>query len=198
MARFMGCPRERFWLKALFAEHALQKSENLVELASGELSEWYVDGRQITTHPIGLCLIADILYDFIKDTEVTAIGGPASGSIPISTAVAMLSAIKGIPIKSFWVNVIKTELIYQFPVVQGPLTEDDLVLIVDDVTTTGGSLVKALEGIDKITKKQYGVFTLVNRDNRATHFLEQEGLNLTYLFTLNDLIELYPPIEVRR
>src|SRR5271169_4382552 len=81
-----------------------QKGEKPFELASGGTSWHLFDCKRVTQDPEGISLIASIVYDMVKDKDLDAIGGIETGAIPICTAVAQLSFIKGNPIPAFWVR----------------------------------------------------------------------------------------------
>lgn len=190
----LGTERDRFWLKELLLRHAVQKRAHPFTLSSGGTSEWYIDCRKVTTRPDGLWLIAKIFYEYIKDTEVTAIGGMANGAIPIATAVSLVSAYENKQVKAFWlepdvVDGLSTEN-YN---VQGNVNMNDLVLIVDDVVTSGKSIANTMEilelaAIDRI----FGAAVIVRRDILA-NYSQSVLTEIRSVFTMTDLTSIYPP-----
>ena len=89
----------------MIAERSFQMSDTpSFKLASGKLSNYYVNCRLVTIDPEGMHLIGSLIYDKIKDIGIDVIGGPALGAIPIVDAVSMTAYHKGKYIKPFYVR----------------------------------------------------------------------------------------------
>jgi len=156
-------------------------------LSSGRESNFYLDGRIITMTPEGAYLIAAIILEMIKDDALDGFGGPTLGADPIVGAVACLSHIQGKPLKTFIVRSAAkahgTRRLVEGP----PLLSGDRVVLVDDVATTGKSLVEAKRILDSMGVIVNKAIVIVNRGEGAKENLNRVGLNLEAIFSLTDL-----------
>ncbi len=167
-------------------EHSFLKSEEPVfRLSSGKMSNTYFDLRLTTLSPLGQYLIGNLVYDKIRALGLRprGVGGLTMGADPISTSVAYASYLNGDPIEAF---VIRKE-----PKphgrglqIEGNVRPGDAVVIVDDVLTTGGSTIKAIN-----IARGYGLAVLAaivlldrcEQDGRQN--VESEGVALHSLLT---------------
>jgi len=171
-------------LKLLNIE-ALKKGKFV--LSSGKVSNYYLDGRVITLTPEGAYLAASIILELVNDRGIDAIGGPTLGADPIVGAVALLSHINKIPLKTFIVRKAAKEHGMQRKIEGPALNRGDTVILVDDVATTGKSLVEAKEALDKIGVNVAGAIVIVDRGEGARDNLAKAGLSLESIFTIKDL-----------
>ena len=169
-------------LKQLLIDYALIFDD--VKLSSGSQSTYYIDARMVTTSSEGASIIAEIMRDVIE--EVDAVGGPTIGADPI------LGALAG---KGYY----RTFIIRKEPKeyglckwIEGQLTEkDERVAIIDDVATTGRSLVKAIQTVKdhfphiNIAK----VVVLVDREEGAKEALSEHNYQLVSIFKASELIK---------
>ena len=168
-----------------YLRRAPQKGELPFELASGGTSLYLFDCKRVTQDPEGISLIASIVYDMVKDRDLDAIGGIETGAIPICTAVAQLSFIKGNPIPAFWVRHLpKTHGTKNK--IEGELKPGSRVVVVDDVTTRGNSIEEAIQEVQRIGCKIVGLMTLVDREEGAKVKLESEGFKFEAIFKSSD------------
>ena len=156
-------------------------------LSSGKTSNYYLDGRIITLTPEGAYLAAAIILELIKDKGIDAIGGPTLGADPIVGAVACLSHINKIAVKTFIVRKGVKEHGMQRQIEGPALKKGDKVILVDDVATTGGSLIEAREVLDKIGVRVEKAIVIVDRQEGAKENLTQAGIKLESIFTIEDL-----------
>src|SRR5437763_4587017 len=93
-------------LLALLKERSFKRAApgELFTLASGEKSEYFIDGKMTAVSSEGAGLIGEVLYDWTKDAEIDAIGGLQVGAIPLTTAAVIAYASHGRPIEGFWVR----------------------------------------------------------------------------------------------
>ncbi|MDD2679367.1 MAG: orotate phosphoribosyltransferase [Candidatus Omnitrophica bacterium] len=168
----------------LLHKEALRKG-NFV-LSSGKTSNYYLDGRVITLTPEGAYLVASIILEMIKDRKIDALGGPTLGADPIAGAVATLSHIKNIPLKTFIVR--KTVKEHGAGrQVEGPaLEKTSEVILVDDVATTGKALIEAKRALAQLGITAREAIVIVDRCAGAKENLAKEGLTLTSIFTVKD------------
>jgi len=156
-------------------------------LSSGKVSPYYLDGRVITLTPEGAYLVASIILELIKDRAVTAFGGPTLGADPIVGAVAALSHLKKVPLKTFIVRKAIKEHGTQRQV-EGPALEKGCnVMLVDDVATTGKSLIEAGQALDNMNIKATQAIVIVDRCEGAAENLAKAGIQLSSIFTIKDL-----------
>jgi orotate phosphoribosyltransferase len=115
-------------------------------LASGKQSDYYMDGRRTTLSAEGAKLIGEILYEWIAPLNVQAVGGLTMGADPIVSAVSLTSALKGNPINGFLIRK-EAKGHGTGRQIEGHLNPGDRVVLVEDVMTTGGSFLKAIEAV---------------------------------------------------
>lgn len=154
-------------------------------LASGKKSNFYIDGKQVTLDPNGLLLVGKTILAILAGTKVDAIGGPTLGADPIAAAVSLLSSQTGHPIRAFIVRKEAKKHGMQ-KMIEGPaLQAGDHVVMVEDVITTGGSVLTAIKEVEALKAKVIRVICLVDRNEGATELLAP--YNYTPIFTLQDL-----------
>lgn len=124
--------------------HALRTGD--FTLRSGARSTWYVDARATTFDGEGAALVAAAVLE-VLDPSATALGGPTQGADPIAVATAVVAASRGRPLKAFSVRPAAKQHGLGGRLV-GPVGPADRVTVVEDTTTTGGSL---LEVVDHLT-----------------------------------------------
>lgn len=174
-------PRAR--LRDLIEKLSLTRGE--FKLASGRTSNYFFDLKPTMLHPEGINLLADAILEKIKGLEVDYIGGLAMGAVPIMVAVVMKSQSTGRPLKGFWVRKeMKDHGIVK--AVDGHLADRAKVVIVDDVTTTGGSVMKAIKEAKGRQCEIKAVITVVDRLEGAKEILAEQGINLVSLYTTYD------------
>jgi len=175
----------RMDLLALLDKEALKKGKFV--LSSGKISNYYLDGRVITMTPEGAYLVASIILELIKGKDIDAIGGPTLGADPIVGAVAALSYLNKIPIKTFIVRKAAKEH-GTARQIEGPeLKKNSRVIIVDDVATTGKALIEAKVALDKAGVIASEAIVIVDRKEGAAENLAKVGLKLDSIFKIEDL-----------
>jgi orotate phosphoribosyltransferase len=174
----------RLRLLELIKKEALFKGD--YTLSSGKKSSYYIDLRLITMSAEGAYLIANILFDELKDENIDSIGGLTLGADPIASAYAAISFLRGKPASAFIIR--KEEKKHgKAKLIEGPLKKGARVVIVDDVATSGGSLVKAIDAAEAEGCKVVKVMSLVDRNEGASSELAKRGYSLQSLYNLKDL-----------
>lgn len=173
-------------LASLLHKDALKKGKFI--LSSGKESNFYLDGRIITMTPEGAYLVASIILEWIKGSDIQALGGPTLGADPIVGAVAVLSHIQQVPLKTFIVRKQAKEHGTQRQVEGPALKAGDRVVIVDDVATTGKSLVEAKAALDKMGVAVDRAIVIVDRNDGARENLEAIGCKLQAIFNIKELV----------
>lgn len=181
---------DRNALAALIREKALRFGN--FTLASGKKASYYLDCKHVTLDPAGARLVAEGILDLLgRDRLPTAIGGMAIGADPITAAVVTMSGIRGTPIKGFMIRKeSKGHGTNQH--VEGPVQPGDEVVIVEDVVTTGGSSLVAIERAEGFGLKVARVIGIVDRLEGGAQAFAQRSLPFASLFTINDF-GLTPP-----
>jgi orotate phosphoribosyltransferase len=156
-------------------------------LSSGRISNYYLDGRVITLTPEGAYLAASIILDSLNLKDIDAIGGPTLGADPIAGAIAALSHIRQIPLKTFIVRKEAKEHGRQRRIEGPALKKRSRVILVDDVATTGKALVEAKKALSKLGVRVVGAIVIVDRQEGARKNLARAGLKLESLFKKSDL-----------
>lgn len=174
-------------LLALLKKEAFKKG--VFVLSSGKTSDYYLDGRVITLTPEGAFLVASIILNSIKDDSVDAVGGPTLGADPITGAIAVLSHINKIPLKTFIVRKAVKEHGAQRQVEGPKLDKFNRVILVDDVATTGKALIEAKEAMDKIGVIVARAIVIVDRGEGAFENLQKAGIKLESIFSRSDLLD---------
>ena len=151
-------------LGEIIFERSFQYSENPpFTLASGRQSNYYFNCKTTTLDPEGMNLIGLVIFDMVKDSGITAAGGLTLGADPIANALSVISYQKGKPISSFIVRKdVKDHGTKS--AIEGNVKAGDRVLILDDVITTGGSTITAIEQAKRAGLIVDRVITLIDRE----------------------------------
>jgi orotate phosphoribosyltransferase len=150
-------------------------------LSSGRESDYYVDMKKAITDPEILFQVAKIISSMINQDKIDRIAGPALGAVPIATAVALQSGIPMLMIRKAQKGYGTSKLI------EGDLKEGDRVVVVEDVTTTGDSLLKAVNAILDNGGRVERAFVVVDREEGALEKFKTEGLLLEPLISISDV-----------
>jgi orotate phosphoribosyltransferase len=114
------------------------------KLVSGRLSRFYVNCKPTTLSARGMYLAGHLLFDAISDTDVAGVGGLTFGADPLAVATAFASEMNGQPINAFSIRKTRKDHgIVRW--IEGDVQQGQRVAIIDDVATTGGSTIKAIE-----------------------------------------------------
>ena len=119
-------------------------AEPTFKLVSGRLSRFYVNCKPTVLSPRGMYLTGHLMFEAIRDLAPDGVGGLTFGADPIAIATAFASELKGQPIQAFSIR--KTQKDHGIAKwVEGDLTAGARVVVIDDVATTGGSTIQAIE-----------------------------------------------------
>ncbi len=155
-------------------------------LASGKQASYYLDGKQVTLDPEGARLIAEGILDMLDPENMpAAVGGMTIGADPITAAVITMSAIRETPVRGFMVRKEgKGHGTQRF--IEGPVQPGDEVVIVEDVVTTGGSSLLAIEHAENFGLKVTQVIAIVDRMEGGREAFAKRGYPLASLLTIQD------------
>jgi orotate phosphoribosyltransferase len=173
--------RERL-LEIIKAESLLTGSQ--FTLASGQRSSFFFDMKKTMFHPEGAALAGDLIFELIKDSDVEAVGGLEIGAIPIALAVALRSWPEH-PISAFFVRKAPKDH-GAIKLIDGQFRPSSHVILFEDVTTTGGSVMKAVRAVREQGCTVNKIITIVDRGEGAPDNLAKEGLELVSIYTMDD------------
>jgi orotate phosphoribosyltransferase len=141
----MGIQEMKERLIGMILERSFKYNDNPpFTLVSGRKSNYFFNCKPTTLDPEGMNLIGELVFDMLADSAVTAAGGLTLGADPIANALSVISFQKGRPIKSFIVRKdVKDHGLKD--VIAGNVQPGEKVAILDDVITTGGSTIAAIE-----------------------------------------------------
>lgn len=170
-------------LRAHVLEHSVKRGE--FTLKSGARSSWFLDTKQTACRPDGIVLVADATLDLIP-ADATAIGGLTMGADPVAFGVAAIAAIRGRELRSFSV---RKEAKGHGVVgrLAGALQPGDRVVITEDTTTRGTSLMEAVEVVREYGCEVVLVTLIVDRGDTCAELCERAGVPYRPLLTSADL-----------
>jgi orotate phosphoribosyltransferase len=180
--------RER--LGEIILERSFKYSDNPpFTLASGRQSNFYFNCKPTTLDPEGMNLIGEVIFDMSQDAPVPAAGGLTLGADPIANALAVISFQKGKPVKSFIVRKdVKDHGTKS--AIEGNVTAGERVVIIDDVITTGGSTITAIEQARKAGLIVDRVITLIDREEGGRENILQHADCVQSVFTRTEIMAL--------
>jgi orotate phosphoribosyltransferase len=159
-------------------------------LASGKTSNYYFNCKPTTMDPEGMFLIGNILFDMLRDADITAAGGLTLGADPIANALSLISYQKGRPIKSFVVRKdVKSHGTKS--AIEGNIVPGERVVIIDDVITTGGSTITAIEIVRASGLVVDRVIALVDREEGGKENIKKYVDRVDSVLTRSDIMDLY-------
>ena len=178
-------------LLSILAERSARRGQ--FTLASGRQSTLYIDARRTTMSPDGLALIGPLALAALRDVDwrVQAVGGLTLGADPISYAIAYASAETASPLRAFTVRK-EAKAHGTGRLIEGPFHAGDRVAVIEDVITTGGSALRAVEAIRAAGGTVAGVLALVDREEGGRDTLVSAGLPVVALARASDIVALLP------
>jgi orotate phosphoribosyltransferase len=176
---------DRSALLELIQSEALQRGE--FTLASGKKASYYLDCRNITLHPKGANLIAEGMLDTIESAGdlPDAVGGMAIGADPITASIITLAGQRDLPLNGFMVRK-EPKGHGMGKQVEGPVEPGQRVVIVEDVITSGGSAIKAVEAAREFGLVVERVIAIIDRLAGGEAAFAAKGVELVTLSTIRD------------
>lgn len=182
-------PHDR--LISLLAERSVRRGT--FTLASGKQSSVYVDARLTTMSPEGLATIGPLALERIRAAglDPDAVGGLTLGADPVAYAIAYASALAGSPLRAFTVRK-EAKVHGTGKLIEGPFTPGDRVVIIEDVITTGGSALRAIDAVRAAGGIIIGVLAVVDREEGGQEALAAAGVPIVALATASEVLSLVP------
>jgi orotate phosphoribosyltransferase len=178
-------------LAEIILERSFQYRDNPpFTLASGKTSSYYFNCKTTTMDPEGMYLIGNILFEMLGDADVSAAGGLTLGADPIANALSLISYQKKKPIKSFVVRKDAKNHGTKSGI-EGNITPGERVVIIDDVITTGGSTITAIEIAREAGLKVDRVIALVDREEGGRENIKKYIDRVDAVLTRSEIMNLY-------
>jgi orotate phosphoribosyltransferase len=174
---------DRNALQQLIREKALKFGD--FTLASGKKAKFYLDCRQITLDAQGVRLVGEGMLDLLAGDLPDLVGGMAIGADPITASILTLAGMKGLPLRGVMVRK-EAKQHGTGKLVEGPFREGETIVIVEDVVTTGGSSLMAIERCEAAGLKVTRVLAIIDRLEGGRQAFAAKGYELTTLFTIRD------------
>ena len=171
-------------LQRLIKENSLLRGPNFT-LASGETSKYYFNMKNTTFDPEGSSLLSDLILEILEPFDVESIGGLEMGAVPIAASVTSRSFQKGRPIGGFFVRK-ETKKHGTKSLIEPEQVAGTKVAVIEDVTTTGTSALRAVDALEAAGCKVSVVITLVDRMEGARKAFSGRNLDFVALFEASD------------
>ncbi len=180
-------------LRSLLMKKSVMRGD--FTLASGAKSDLYVDCRLTTLDAQGACLLGQVMFPILRSAEkelgvkVSSVGGLTMGADPVALSIAIAShlAEPATPVHAFSVRKEPKKHGRQ-KLVEGNFKSGDSVVVVDDVITTGGSTLKAIENVEAEGGKVAFVMVLLDREEGGRAIIEAKGYKVFPAFTRSQLL----------
>lgn len=174
---------DRQALQELIREQALQFGD--FTLASGKQASFYLDCRKVTLDARGALLIGAGMLELLADDMPPLVGGMAIGADPITGSILTLAGTRKLALRGIIVRKeAKAHGTGKF--VEGPYQAGEKVVIVEDVVTTGGSSLLAIERCEAVGLKVERVLAIIDRLEGGREAFADRGYELSTLFTVRD------------
>jgi orotate phosphoribosyltransferase len=174
---------DRDALKTLIRDKALRFGD--FTLASGKKASYYLDCRQITLDAQGARHVGEGMLALLQSDLPDLVGGMAIGADPITAAILTLAGIQGLPLRGVLVRK-EPKQHGTGKLVEGPFREGESIAIVEDVVTTGGSSLLAIERCESVGLRVHRVLAIIDRLEGGREAFAARGYHLTTLFTVRD------------
>jgi len=162
-----------------------------ITLSSGKVTDFYFDGRLVSLDPEGSVLIAELMLEELEARGVAAVGGLTSGADPLTSSIGVLAWQKRLPMNLFFVRKERKEHGMQQRVEGPPMPAGTglKVALVDDVLTTGGSLLQARDAlIEELGIEPCVACVIVDREEGGEERLGEVGMETVALFRKSDFL----------
>ena len=164
--------------------------EPAFRLVSGRMSRFYVNCKPTTLSPRGMFLVGNLVYRQIKDLSPDGVGGLTFGADPIAVATAFVSELEGHPVNAFSIRKSRKDHgIVRW--IEGDLSPGQRVVIIDDVATTGGSTIKAIERARSESLNVIKAVILVDRQEGGLENIREHVRDVSAIITRDELMEHY-------
>lgn len=176
-------------LIALLCKNSFKYTEKpTFKLVSGRTSRFYVNCKPTTMSARGMFLTGHLMFEAIRDCGACAVGGLTFGADPIAMATAFASELNGQPVNAFSIR--KTQKDHGIVKwVEGDVRPGEKVVVIDDVATTGGSTVKAIERARGEGLEVVRAVILVDRQEGGLDNIRSHVADTTAIITRDELVD---------
>ncbi|MBF0572869.1 MAG: orotate phosphoribosyltransferase [Desulfamplus sp.] len=161
--------------------------EPIFKLALGRMSQFYINCKPVTLDPEGIYLVGNLVFNEIRNSGCTGVGGLTFGADPISVATSFVSHLEKKPIKAFSIRK-ETKDHGMIKWVEGDMSIGEKVVIIEDVVTTGGSTIKAIQRAKEQGLDVIQVVTLVDRQEGGIENISQYVKNISTIVSRDELL----------
>lgn len=174
----------------LLKQHSFQRGDFV--LSSGKRSSYYMDGRRTTLSAEGAQLIGQLLFERLAPLKLDGVGGLTMGADPIVTAISIASAQAGQPLNGFLIRK-EAKGHGTRRQIEGHLEPGHRVVLVEDVVTTGGSFIKAIEAVQAFSPavEIVKLIALVDRHEGAEATLAATGIEFEALLGIDAFLQAH-------
>jgi orotate phosphoribosyltransferase len=170
------------------------RQQPVFKLVSGRMSHFYVNCKPTTLSPRGMCLVGHLVFERLQGTGVTAVGGLTFGADPVAFAAAFVSELRQAPIKAFSIR--KTQKDHgMVRWVEGDVLKGERVAIVDDVATTGGSTITAIERARAEGLEVVKAVVLVDRQEGGLENIRRHVADVGAIVTREELMGRWQQLQ---
>jgi orotate phosphoribosyltransferase len=165
------------------------------KLVSGRMSQFYVNCKPTTLNARGMYLAGHLIFDSVKNSQVSGIGGLTFGADPLAVATAFASELKGQPIHAFSIR--KTQKDHGIVKwIEGEMPRGQRVAIIDDVATTGGSTIKAIERARSEGLEVAQAVIFVDRQEGGLENIRQHVDDVSAIVTRDELVACWKAMKI--
>ncbi len=178
-------------LAQIILERSFQyRDEPTFQLVSGKKSQYYFNCKATSLHPEGMFLIGQIGFQMIRDLNVHAVGGLTLGADPIAYAISHASFMAKKPIETFIVRkeAKKHGMKHR---IEGNIESGNRVVVLDDVVTTGGSTLQAMDAAKEAGLQIMKVLVLVDRQEGGRERIEERGVPFEAILIRDEVMRFY-------
>lgn len=162
-------------------------AEPSFKLVSGRMSRFYVNCKPTTLSPRGMFLVGNLVFERVKGLDARGVGGLTFGADPIAVATAYTSELQQQPLQAFSIRKNRKDHgVIRW--VEGDLEPGDRVVIIDDVATTGGSTIKAIERATSEGLAVVKAVILVDRQEGGLENIRRHVPDVSAIVTRDELV----------
>jgi orotate phosphoribosyltransferase len=166
------------------------RDEPTFQLVSGQKSQYYFNCKATMLHPEGMVLIGRLGFQMMRSLNIQAVGGLTLGADPIAYAVSYTSFLENQSVETFIVRK-KAKEHGMMHRIEGNVSRGDRVVVVDDVITTGGSTLQAMEAARQAGLEVVKTMVLVDRQEGGREKIEETGIPFESMLTREEVMQYY-------
>ncbi|NPA39903.1 MAG: orotate phosphoribosyltransferase [Thermodesulfobacteria bacterium] len=164
--------------------------ENPIVLSSGRTSPYYIDCRKITLFSESFDIVGELFWQEVKYLGVDAVAGMSLGADPIVGAVLAKAAEENYPLEGLLVRK-EPKSHGTRRQIEGNVRDGMMGVVVEDVVTTGGSVLKAVKALEQEGVNVLKIIALVDREEGGREAIEEKGYQFQAFFTLKEIVDAY-------